>query len=437
MSMTAESVDMEAGALDMAPGSVCMKAGRVVMDTETGFVYMEAGRVDTVRGSEDMVTGWPDEDMGSVERAAHSVETMADWVDMTVGSMDTEKGCSSVAWVNDGAAVAHAYHVPTAVKKQRVSKPSREQFARYSGVKAGFCTLSEAVHNLIQNHQDVTGIVHVKRFTETICQALFTFTDTTKVLSLKDLNKIVRAHISSDVWLYTLNRKGTDQWIKSKAFSMDDFPVYGFEDPLLGEMHQLLRMETELALQRSDRLMDERSWFSTRKMQQMQYHAARTITAACANRFHLTTFVFLTTEEYNIAAKRLHSQFACTQISVVEFLVGYDGTLPPGHITAPLTNEVTTKETDSAMEKALLAATQAAGIVIVLCEVEVVRNLAIILNNLVSDTSQFPGAICFGYCVVVPFCNFEDSDLQELMDRTFLKKRSGLVPHMIIDLAQE
>ena len=360
--MTAESVDMEAEEVDMAAGLGCM-------------------------------------------------ETMADWEDMTVGSMATETGCSSVTPGKGRAAVA----------TQRRCKASRKDFERYAGMKVAFCSLSQAVRALIQNHQDVTGVVHVKRFTGTICQALFTFAGTTKKLSLKDLHKTLRAHISSDVWLYTLNRKGTDQWIKNKAFSMDSFPAYGFEDPLLNEMHQLQRMETERTLQRSDGLMDEKSWFNTRYMQDMQFHSTRTITAACANRFHLTTFMFLTTEEYTNAVQQLYSQFACTQIPIVEFLSESGGMMRSGH----------------AMEKALSAATQAAGIVTVQCDVEVVRNLGNILNNLMSDTSQFPEAICFGYCVVVPFCTFEDSELQKLMDRSFLKKRNGLVPHMVIDLAKE
>jgi hypothetical protein len=368
--------------------------------------------------------------------AADSEETEQGSLRRQLAAGGVETGTESPSWPAVGTADSRAPEKPADAKKQRLSHAS---FAQHLAEKSAVSSLSEAVTNLIQNHHDVTNIVNVKRFTRKICEALFAFTGTARILSLKDLNKILGVHPMQTVWLYTIDRKGCDQWIKKKIISMDDFPAYGFEDPLLNEIQ---KQEVELAVERTDGLIDERTWFSARKQNQMQYHAARTITAACANRFHLTTFLFLTTAEYTTATKRIHSQFGCTQVLVVEFLVGCNGMLSPANFTSFLADPEIKKETDSSTKRALSAALQASGIVIVLCETEVVRNLDRMLRELLEERNSFEGAICFGYCVVVPFREFNNSQLQILMDERFIdvssnKTCSGAVPHLVIDLAQD
>jgi len=330
-------------------------------------------------------------------------------------------------------------------KRQSLATTEKKNFKQYLAVKMAVGTLSEAVTNLIQNHHDVTGVVNVKRFTEKICQTLFNFAGDCSTLSLKDLNKIVGAQLTADVWLYTLDRKGSDQWIKKQAFTMDDFPAYGFEDPLLHELYALQKTEVLLENQRAGALMDERDWFSARKAVEMQFHAARTITAACANRFHLTTFMFLTLDEYETTTKRLHSQFGCTQIPVMEFLIGYDGMMPPGANTMLLAEDDINKQKEPAIKNALTMVMQAAGIVIILCEFKTVNSFHKMFIEIMSDNSAFQEAICFGYCIVVPYCNFDDSELNRLMHEKFLQatvdKTSEqfckFVPHLVVDLAKK
>jgi hypothetical protein len=310
--------------------------------------------------------------------------------------------------------------------------------------------LSQSVANLITNHLDIAGVVNVRRFTQTVCDRLHTFAGSAQRVSLTDLHEFTtgsggQTTSEGSAYLFTIPRTGARTWLQLASHAAE------LEDPLLRQLQQ-----QEQNYMCSEGLMDERTWFSAMATGQMQCHAARTITAACAHRFNLCTFVFCKDmSEFNDATKRLLSQFSTTLVPVLEFLVGYAEDLPQGSFTQTAAlRQGPLRDMKHTMELQLEQNMVRAGIVVILCEVAVLRNFEKMLDKVVSDrlgVQEADGAAnqkkaWLSYCVVVPSITFKDRDMQRIMDQKFLGQTStnaGAVftpygiPYVVIDLAQE
>ncbi|KAJ1493585.1 hypothetical protein T484DRAFT_1767842 [Baffinella frigidus] len=271
--------------------------------------------------------------------------------------------------------------------------------------------LSESVAMLIESHLDAKDIVNVRRFAQRICDGICSFAGRAHKLSLTDYRFAMprraasRAFSVDDVFLRDEgdaaasssaeerssngDPSDVDSSTEERSSNGDPFDVdlpefadhrmHDFEptecmlgDPfLLEELHAQERPYTGLTEGRvcAQGLWGERAWLSAKTTaDQTQCHTARSITAACAHRLNLTTFVFCENmAEFSDAVLRLQAQFGNTRVPVMEFLVGDWCDLPTpcspaSHGVWVSMDEVSLRD---AMQRSLKDTMQRAGIVVV------------------------------------------------------------------------